>query len=150
MAIGHREKDPAIIDVVREIPAPFDPESAVDELVKTLKTYGINRVTGDRYAGEWVSQAFGKRSVAYALSELPRSGLYIDFLPKLNSKAVSLLDNTKLVNQIAALERRTTRGGKDSIDHPPGGHDDVANSVAGVCTVATFGPSSGTLYHNLW
>jgi hypothetical protein len=29
------------------------------------------------------------------------------------------------------LERRTTRGGKDSIDHPPGGRDDVANAIAG-------------------
>jgi hypothetical protein len=24
------------------------------------------------------------------------------------------------------LERRTSRGGRDSIDHPPGGHDDLA------------------------
>jgi hypothetical protein len=28
--------------------------------------------------------------------------------------------------------RRTARSGKDSIDHGPGGHDDLANSVAGV------------------
>ena len=33
--------------------------------------------------------------------------------------------------QLTMLERRTARGGKDSIDHPRGGHDDVANSVAG-------------------
>jgi hypothetical protein len=30
------------------------------------------------------------------------------------------------------LERRTSRQGKDSIDHSPGGHDDLVNSVAGV------------------
>ena len=29
------------------------------------------------------------------------------------------------------LERRTHRSGKDSIDHAPGGHDDLANAVAG-------------------
>ena len=28
--------------------------------------------------------------------------------------------------------RRTARGGRDSIDHAPGGHDDLANAVAGV------------------
>lgn len=33
--------------------------------------------------------------------------------------------------QLVGLERRTARGGRDSIDHPPGGHDDVANAVAG-------------------
>ena len=27
---------------------------------------------------------------------------------------------------------RTSRAGRDSIDHPPRGHDDVANAVAGV------------------
>jgi hypothetical protein len=35
-----------------------------------------------------------------------------------------------------SLERRTARGGRDTIDHPPGGHDDVANAVAGACTLA--------------
>src|SRR5262245_64495887 len=29
------------------------------------------------------------------------------------------------------LERRTSRGGRDSIDHAPGGHDDLANAAAG-------------------
>jgi hypothetical protein len=34
------------------------------------------------------------------------------------------------------LERRTARGGKDSIDHSPGQHDDVANAVAGALVLA--------------
>ena len=37
----------------------------------------------------------------------------------------------RLVNQLCGLERRTARSGKDSIDHGPGGHDDLANAVAG-------------------
>jgi uncharacterized protein (DUF488 family) len=56
----------------------------------------------------------------------------VDLLPKLNSKTIHIPDNPRLVNQIAALERRTARGGRDTIDHPPAGHDDVANAVAGV------------------
>ena len=47
-----------------------------------------------------------------------------------------LLDNPRLVKQLVALERRTARGGKDSVDHPPGAHDDMANVVAGVASVA--------------
>jgi hypothetical protein len=88
------------------------------------------------YAGEWVRQSFEKRSITYTASELPKSGLYVDFLPKLNSKMIRLVDNPRLVNQIAALERRTSRGGKDSVDHPPQGHDDLANVVAGVTGTA--------------
>ena len=36
-----------------------------------------------------------------------------------------------------SLERRTSRSGRDSIDHPPNGHDDVANAVAGAIAYAS-------------
>jgi hypothetical protein len=75
IAIARRERDLVIVDVVREIVAPFDPESATKEFVKLLHSYGLNRVTGDRYAGEWVRQSFEKLRVTYSLSELPKSGL---------------------------------------------------------------------------
>lgn len=138
LAIAHRERDMVITDAVREIVAPFAPESATDEFARLLRSYGITRVTGDRYAGEWVRQSFEKRQITYFHSEMPKSALYVDLLPKLNSKTIRLVDNARLVNQLAALERRTSRGGKDSIDHPPGAHDDLANVVAGVasCSVS--------------
>jgi hypothetical protein len=41
-----------------------------------------------------------------------------------------------LISQLVGLERRVFRSGKDSIDHAPGGHDDVANAVAGLCSGA--------------
>jgi hypothetical protein len=34
------------------------------------------------------------------------------------------------------LERRTSRSGRDTISHPPNGHDDIANSVAGALSLA--------------
>jgi hypothetical protein len=37
---------------------------------------------------------------------------------------------------LVGLERRTSRAGKDSIDHAPGGHDDVANAAAGATVYA--------------
>ena len=49
---------------------------------------------------------------------------------------IRLVDNSRLINQLAALEWKTSRGGKDTIDHPPAGHDDVANVVAGVAHCA--------------
>ncbi|WP_441232652.1 hypothetical protein [Bradyrhizobium sp. 1200_D9_N1_1] len=136
LAIGHREANMTIVDVVREIPAPFDPESATEEYVKLIKSYQISYVTGDRYAGQWCQQAFQKRGITYHPCDTPKSGLYTDLLPKLNSKLIRIPDAPKLVNQLASLERRTARGGRDSIDHAPGGHDDVANAVAGVAHCA--------------
>jgi hypothetical protein len=39
--------------------------------------------------------------------------------------------------QLLGLERRTARGGRDSIDHAPGAHDDIANAAAGALTLAS-------------
>jgi hypothetical protein len=64
-----------------------------------------------------------------------RSELYLETLPALNAKRVRLLDNARLIGQLSGLERRTTRGGKDSVDHSPGAKDDLANAVAGVIAV---------------
>jgi hypothetical protein len=44
-----------------------------------------------------------------------------------------------MVRQFVGLERKTQWGGKDSIDHSPGGSDDVANCVAGLCSLAHRG-----------
>jgi hypothetical protein len=60
----------------------------------------------------------------------------LECLPLLNGGRVDLLDDDRLVNQICGLERRTARGGKDSIDHPPHAKDDLANSALGACWLA--------------
>jgi hypothetical protein len=88
-------------------------------------------VTGDRYAGEWPRERFRLAGITYKLSELNKGEIYRDTLPLLNSGKVELLDLPRLAGQLCGLERRTARGGRDSIDHAPGAHDDIANSAAG-------------------
>jgi hypothetical protein len=66
-----------------------------------------------------------------------QSFLYRDLLPAINSRMVDLLEDARLIAQIVGLERRTARGGKDSIDHAPNAYDDLANSVAGVVAALT-------------
>lgn len=135
MAIGHSGTETAILDVVRERKPPFSPEATVSEFCTVLKAYGVTEVTGDRYAGEWPREQFRKHGIAYALAESPRSDLYRDMLPVLNSGKADLLDNSALVTQIVGLERRVARGGRESIDHAPNAHDDIANSVAGLLSL---------------
>jgi len=65
-----------------------------------------------------------------------KSDIYRDTLPLLNSRKCQLLDIRRLITQLHGLERRTARGGRDSIDHGPGAHDDVANAVAGALVLA--------------
>jgi hypothetical protein len=146
-AIGHLEAESlVVVDCVREIKAPFDPESAVDEFAALLQRYGVRNTNGDRYAAAWVSTAFEKRGVAYRHCELPRSALYLNLLPHLNSRSIRLLDNPRIVNQIASLERRTARGARDSIDHPRDQHDDLANVIAGLAYVSAQRPVATGIY----
>jgi hypothetical protein len=132
LAVGHRDGERIVVDATREVRPPFSPEAVIDDFSILLKTYRIAKVTGDRYAGEFPRELFRKRGIAYQCSEKPKSDLFRDLLPLLNSGRITLSKSDRLVNQLCGLERRTARSGKDSIDHGPGGHDDLANSVAGV------------------
>jgi hypothetical protein len=120
-----------ILDAIREIKPPFSPEAVCEEFATLLKSYRISKVCGDRYAGEWPREQFRKNGINYETSDKSRSELYIELLPLINSRAVDLLDSDRLTTQLVSLERRTARSGRDSVDHPPGGHDDIANAVAG-------------------
>jgi len=80
-------------------------------------------------------EQFRKFGIHYEPSTRPKSQLYVDLLPLINSHRIELLDDARLINQLCALERRTARGGRDSIDHPPGGRDDVVNTVAGLASI---------------
>jgi hypothetical protein len=75
--------------------------------------------------------------VDYVPSERVKSDIYRDALPLLNSRKCQLLDIRRLISQLHGLERRTARGGKDSIDHGPGQHDDLANACAGAIVLAS-------------
>lgn len=145
MAIGHAEGKNVIVDCVREIPAPFNPEAVTAEFAATFKAYGITRIQGDRYAGEWPREAFTRHGITYEPSAKPKSDLYRDLLPKLASGELDLIDSDRLVNQLCGLERRTARGGRDSIDHAPGAHDDVCNAVAGLVGMLSTRHSTYTL-----
>jgi hypothetical protein len=131
LAIAHKEGERVVIDAVREVKPPFSPEATINDFAILLKSYRINKVTGDKYAGEFPRELFRRRGVTYWTSDKSKSDLYRDLLPALNSGRILLPRNDRLINQLVGLERKTTRLGKDSIDHAPGGHDDIANAVAG-------------------
>jgi hypothetical protein len=141
MAIAHREDDVAILDAVRERRPPFSPEDVTQEFAALLKSYRVSKVTGDRYAGEWPRERFAVHGIEYEPAARPKSDLYRDMLPAINSRKLDLLDNDRLVSQLCNLERRTARGGKDSIDHTPGGHDDLCNAAAGAVAALATGSS---------
>jgi hypothetical protein len=94
----------------------------------------VSWATGSRARGPLSSSL--REGISYAASDKVKSEIYSAFLPVLNSRRVDLLDDRRLVAQLLGLERRTSWGGKDSVDHGPNAHDDLINSAAGALLLA--------------
>ena len=105
LAIAHKDviNRAVTIDVVREIRPPFSPEAATQELSETLKRFNINTVISDRYAGAYPVEMFAKYGIRCEQSARSKSDLYVDLLALINSRRIHLLDNQKLINQLAGL-----------------------------------------------
>jgi hypothetical protein len=143
-AVAHAEEHDgvlvAVLDALREIRPPFSPEQACADFASFFSSYGVAQAVSDRWAGQFPIEGMRRHGIAVEPSARPKSDIYKDFLPLLNSGRVELLDHPRILAQLAALERRTARGGRDSVDHPPGsGHDDISNAAAGVLCGVTSG-----------
>jgi hypothetical protein len=115
----------------------MSPDAVCAEFAELLKDYRIATIEGDNFAGEWTKERFAAHGVRYVKSLKPKSTLYQELLPLLNSGRVELLDHPRLVSRLCNLERRSGGSSRDIIDHPRGAayHDDVVNAVAGVASM---------------
>lgn len=122
-SVAHVENKTKLVvqDCLYERRAPFDPSTVVAEIAELLRSYRCRETTGDKYAAQWVVEAFKKEWINYQQSERDRSAVYLDALPLFTSGRARLLDNQRLIHQFASLERRTFRLGKDRVDHGPNG-----------------------------
>jgi hypothetical protein len=143
--IAHSENGIAVLDCLVEIPAPFAPSEAVHQIAGVLKGYGLTSVTGDRYASGFTIDAFAAHGITYKHSERDRSTIYTDALPMFSSGRIRLLDNQRLVAQLASLERKTSPGGRDRVDHARNQKDDVANAACGALVLASTKPKHAGL-----
>jgi pimeloyl-ACP methyl ester carboxylesterase len=101
------------------------------EIAAILRHYGVTRLTGDRYAGVWPSQAFRDVGALYVPSERDKSAAYTELEPWISTGRLELLDHDRQTRELSLLEKRLKPGGKKpTIDHPKGAHDDHANALA--------------------
>jgi len=137
LAIAHRVPNSrkVVIDYLRQWPIPCNPLTTVAQMANVLSSYGLAAVTGDRYSAEFNVATFRNNRVRYLPSVQNKSELYLDLIPVICSQEIELPDDDLLVGQLAALERRTRSGGRDSVDHPAHAHDDLGNVCAGVAAV---------------
>jgi hypothetical protein len=128
LSIAHKAGSRAIVDLVisQAGAPPFNPRTAIKKFVGVLKEYGLNRITGDNYAGETFKADFEAAGITYQSSELNKTELYEAFEPPLNAGEIELPDIPKLQEQLLTLVLKGAR-----IDHQSGDHDDWANAAAG-------------------
>lgn len=141
-AICHTEGDTEVLDCLIEVKAPFNPQSATQQICAVLKSYGLSRTVGDRFSAEWVVGEFARCGVRYEHAEFDRSEAYLNMAPLFTAGKVRLIDNARLVSQLTSLERRTGPSGRDKVDHGlgPHAHDDAANACALALTSKGAGP----------
>jgi hypothetical protein len=77
-----------VLDLVRERQPPFSPDDVTAEFAALLKAYGIGTVRGDRYGGLWPRERFAVHGIEYLTADKPKSDIYRDLLPALNSGRV--------------------------------------------------------------
>ena len=133
-----------VLDMIEHVCAPHEPETVVEQFCKTLKTRRIGKLSGDRYAGSWVSDAFKRHGIEYEPAELDKSSIYMECLPAFAERRVTLLNDKRLVTELRMLERRPRSGGRaDQVDHAANAHDDAANAACGALWLcADSGPKS--------
>jgi hypothetical protein len=137
LALSYRDGERVVLAKAVEWKAPFDPVSVSEEVASILRSYRVLQLHGDAYAAGFVQSTFKSMGISYKNSEKSRSEIYLTLLPMLMSRGVVLLDNQRILTQLAQLERRTGRTGRDSVDHQRGAADDLANAVAGSLVLAS-------------
>jgi hypothetical protein len=135
LAWAHPDGEKNVLDGVVEKKPPFSPQACVKEFAEILKRQGITSVTGDRYSGGTFSEMFRNCGIRYEFSTRTKNEIYAAFLVLANSGQVQIPLHRKLISQLQRLERRV-RGARESIDHPPGGHDDLSNAACGALVLA--------------
>ena len=147
-AVGHVEGNVLVVDALFERRAPFDSDATIAEVAGLVRGYGVSTVHGDDYGADLTVSAFRRHRVTYKnlklgdaegrQGKLNRSEIYLNSVGLFTAGRVKLPDNPRLVHQLIGLERRAARSGHDTVDHPAGGHDDLANAACG-CLVAMAG-----------
>ena len=144
LAISHlhteRHQEPKVeIDCLKRYKSPHSPAYIVELMCGVLKRYNLREVTGDAYSAQWVVDAFQSHGIKYIKSELNKSQLFLEVLPRLCSGGIALVDSPDMIKQFANLERRVHAGGRDQIGHPAGSnyHDDLCNCIAGASFLAS-------------
>jgi hypothetical protein len=147
--ISHYAAGKAVVDRLVEVRPPSDPTAVVEQFTAICREYHVGVIVEDKVSIGWISSAFSKNNITIEPCALTKSDLYSYLAVKLQGELLEIPDDERLCDQLLGLEKRNLSGGTCRIDHAPGGHDDVANAVAGGCWLACEYGAQGGMYLGL-
>ena len=126
----------SVLVALRRFRPPFSPVSVVAEIAQLAARYGVGEIQGDRLTPNVFRDLFARHGLDYHVAVQDTSGQFVELLALVNSDRVEPLDDADLLKQLRGLERRPRVGGRDSVGHRPGQHDDLAAAAAGALLLA--------------
>lgn len=158
LAIGHAERSKVVVDAVQawRNREGVTLDETVQEIAVICRRYGISRVVGDKYAGDWPVERFRFAGITYlhplhkpgvltyewqdrvdsSDRYMNRSEVYLEAVQFFAGYQIEIPDDPLLIRELRMLQRSARQGGRDVIDHAPGAHDDRANVAALVAVLA--------------
>jgi hypothetical protein len=140
LAMAYRDQ-PAELAALRHWRPPFSPVDVIREAAALCRTYRVSELTIDRFAPGLIAELFREHGITCRVAVRDTSGHFIELLALINSRRVRVLDNPILLSELRRLERRPGPG-RDTVSHPPSGHDDLAAATAAALVVATAAVSN--------
>jgi len=142
--VAQRAPEGAAVVAIRGWGNKVPLEQVLDEMAEFLTSYGLRSAWADRYAAGWPVEAFQRRGVVLQTCPKPTGETYLEFGGALRQQRVALPEHPKLLSQLRGLERRVSRDGRDTVNHRPGMHDDVAAATARAVVMALALPDWAT------
>ncbi|MGB7090651.1 MAG: terminase large subunit [Methylovirgula sp.] len=137
LAIAHKEEKTVVLDVLRWRDPPFSPREVTADFSAVCLQYDVRKLVCDKWGSDWVIESFREAHIDVSQTAEPKSEIYLNALPLINSGTCRLLNIPKLINQICSLERRAARSGRDTVDcFRRDGHEDLANAALGSLVLA--------------
>jgi hypothetical protein len=127
--VREREGSASEVCFLREWQPPFVSSEMVREASADVTAYHLSAVSGDARGKGPIADMFAKNGIRYCYTTQSTSELYRQLPPLLTGGGVVLLDNERVVRQLASLRTKMGSQGHQTIDHPTKGHDDLCAAM---------------------
>jgi len=132
-AIGGKIKQYVMKDWKGTRKTPVKSSEVAEYIRNVCLQYGISRVHADQFAFQPLREIFEQYGITLMETTFTnkfKKQIYFNLKKLIHNQQLDLLHHEQLLKEIKQLQVEQTSTGTVRIGHPPGGHDDCADSTA--------------------